>query len=80
MGINESEQLGILDIISIVNFFINIKNLNENMQQGSVQEVIRKQTADIHKHLNNQDKRITEIIERLERLENADKRNIQQDN
>lgn len=80
MGINESEQLGILDIISIVNFFISIKNLNENMQQGSVQEIIKKQTEDIHAHLNNQDKRITEIIERLERLENADKRNIQQDN
>lgn len=80
MGINESEQLGILDIISIVNFFISVKNLNENMQQGSVQEIIKKQTVDIHAHLNNQDKRITEIIERLERLENADKRNIQQDN
>lgn len=80
MGISDSEQLGILDIISIVNFFISVKNLNENMQQGSVQEIIKKQTVDIHAHLNNQDKRITEIIERLERLENADKRNIQQDN
>lgn len=80
MGINESEQLGILDIISVVNFFISIRNLNENMQQGSVQEVLRKQTDDIHKHLNNQDKRITEIIERLERLENANKRYIQQNN
>lgn len=80
MGISDSEQFGILDIISIVNFFISVKNLNENMQQGSVQEIIKKQTADIHAHLNNQDKRITEIIERLERLENADKRNIQQDN
>lgn len=71
----ESEQLSIFDIISLINFFIGIKNLNENISQGSVQEIIKKQTNDIH--LNEQDKKINEIIKRLEKFENADKRNIQ---
>ena len=79
MGINDNtnEQLSILDIISLINFFIGLKNLNENTQQGSVQEVIQKQTKDIHTHLNNQDKKIDEIIKRLEVIENANKGNIQ---
>lgn len=82
MGIenNFNNELSILDIISIVNFFISIKNLNENVSQGSVQEIIKKQTSDIHTHLNNQDKKIDEIIKRLEVIENANKGNIQQDN
>ena len=82
MGIenNFNNELSILDIISIVNFFISIKNLNENVSQGSVQEIIKKQTIDIHTHLNNQDKKIDEIIKRLEVIENANKGNIQQDN
>lgn len=82
MGIenNFNSELSILDIISIVNFFISIKNLNENVSQGSVQEIIKKQTSDIHTHLNNQDKKIDEIIKRLEVIENANKGNIQQDN
>lgn len=77
MGMKESEQLSIFDIISLINFFIGIKNLNENISQGSVQEIIKKQTNDIHIHLNEQDKKINEIIKRLEKFENADKRNIQ---
>lgn len=79
MGIenNFNNELSILDIISIVNFFISIKNLNENVSQGSVQEIIKKQTSDIHTHLNNQDKKIDEIIKRLEVIENANKGNIQ---
>lgn len=82
MGIenNFNNELSILDIISIVNFFISIKNLNENVSQGSVQEIIKKQTSDIHTHLNNQDKKIDDIIKRLEVIENANKGNIQQDN
>jgi len=82
MGIenNFNNELSILDIISIVNFFISIKNLNENVNQGSVQEIIKKQTTDIHNHLNNQDKKIDEIIKRLEVIENGNKGNIQQDN
>lgn len=77
MGMKESEQLSIFDIISLINFFIGIKNLNENISQGSVQEIIKKQTNDIHIHLNEQDEKINEIIKRLEKFENADKRNIQ---
>lgn len=68
---------GLLDVISIINFFIGIKNLQENVEQGNVQEILENHTHNIHKHLDIQDKKINEIISRLEVITNDDKRNIQ---
>lgn len=80
MGISNNNSLNnqfdVLDIISIINFFIGLKNLNENMEQGSVQQTLQDTTNDIHKHLSNQDKKIDEILNRLEMIENENKRDI----
>ena len=79
MGINNNNlnsQFDILDIISIINFFIGLKNLNENVEQGSVQQSLQNKTHDIHEHLNMQDKKIDEILNRLEMIESENKRNI----
>ena len=84
MGLNNSNnsnmQFDFLDIISIINFFIGIKNFNESIEQGSTQEVIKTKTHDIHEHLTNQDKKIDEILKRLEVIENGNKRNLREDN
>lgn len=85
MGLNNnsnniSNQFDILDIISIINFFIGLKNLNENMEQGSVQQTLQNKTHDIHEHLSNQDKKIDEILNRLEMIEIDNKRDIRKDN
>lgn len=80
MGINNNNNLNsqfdILDIISIINFFIGLKNLNDNVDQGSVQQSLQNKTHDIHEHLNSQDKKIDEILNRLEMIESENKRNI----
>lgn len=79
MGINNNNinsQFDILDIISIINFFIGLKNLNENVEQGSVQQSLQNKTHDIHEHLSMQDKKIDEILNRLEMIESENKRNI----
>lgn len=80
MGINNNNNLNsqfdILDIISIINFFIGLKNLNDNVEQGSVQQLLQNKTHDIHEHLNSQDKKIDEILNRLEMIESENKRNI----
>lgn len=80
MGINNNNnpnsQFDILDIISIINFFIGLKNLNDNVDQGSVQQSLQNKTHDIHEHLSNQDKKIDEILNRLEMIESENKRNI----
>lgn len=73
---NLNNQFDVLDIISIINFFIGLKNLNENMEQGSVQQILQDKTNDIHEHLNNQDKKIDAILNRLEMIENENKRDI----
>lgn len=80
MGINNNNNLNsqfdIIDIISIINFFIGLKNLNDNVDQGSVQQSLQNKTHDIHEHLNSQDKKIDEILNRLEMIESENKRNI----
>lgn len=80
MGINNNNNLNsqfdIIDIISIINFFIGLKNLNDNVDQGSVQQSLQNKTHDIHEHLSSQDKKIDEILNRLEMIESENKRNI----
>lgn len=79
-GNNLNNQFDILDIISIINFFIGLKNLNENVEQGSVQQALQNKTHDIHEHLSSQDKKIDEILKRLEIIESDTKRDIRKDN
>lgn len=79
-GNNLNNQFDILDIISIINFFIGLKNLNENVEQGSVQQSLQNKTHDIHEHLSSQDKKIDEILKRLEMIDNDTKRDIRKDN
>lgn len=84
MGINNSNnanmQFDFLDIISIINFFIGLRNFNETIEQGSTQDIINSKTHDIHEHLTSQDKKIDEILKRLEVIENDYKGNLREDN
>ena len=76
-------QLDFLDLISIASFVISLQNLEENMTQTDKQD-LQHDLADkadlllkeIHKHLENQDIKLDNILERLEAIENGYKRNI----
>lgn len=69
----ETRQLTILDILNVLSFFIGIENLNANLDQNDKQDLQRnlseatdKLLAEVHAHLERQDKKIDEILRRLE--------------
>ena len=65
-------QLSFLDLLTIASFAISLENLEENMTQGDKQD-LQKDLADkadlllkeIHEHLERQDKKIDDILRRL---------------
>lgn len=67
-------QLSFLDIINIASFLISLENLEENMTQSDKQD-LQKELSDkadlllkeIHQHLEQQDKKIDEILRRIDK-------------
>lgn len=65
-------QLSFIDLLSIASFAISLENLEENMTQSDKQD-LQKELSDkadlllkeIHQHLEQQDKKIDEILRRL---------------
>lgn len=65
-------QLSFLDLLTIASFAISLENLEENLTQGDKQD-LQKDLADkadlllkeIHEHLEQQDKKMDEILRRL---------------
>ena len=69
---NDNGQLDFLDILSILSFYIAILNLDLNVTQSDMVA----QTEDIHRHLEEQDRKLSEIIKTLEGMNNDCRRNI----
>ncbi len=67
-------QLSFLDLLTIASFAISLENLEENMTQSDKQD-LQKELSDkadlllkeIHQHLEQQDKKIDEILRRLDK-------------
>ena len=65
-------QLSFLDLLTIASFAISLENLEENMTQSDKQD-LQKELSDkadlllkeIHQHLEQQDKKIDEILRRI---------------
>lgn len=73
---SESRQLTFLDILNVLSFLIGVENLNANLDQNDKQDLQHDLTVtaerlltEIHSHLEAQDKKINEILSRLEELE-----------
>lgn len=64
---NKCYNQNILDAMAIVSFMISLANYEENIDQTFVQNVLNEAIADIHSHLEEQDKKLDYIIELLER-------------
>lgn len=62
----DNGQLDFLDILSIMSFYIGVLNLELNITQSDLEA----KTEDIHNHLEEQDRKLSEIIEKLEVLTN----------
>lgn len=59
------ESLGLLDILTIVGFVINLQNYGKNVDQTKLQETMNAAVSDIHEHLKEQDRNIEHILEML---------------
>ena len=64
-----------VDTINVLDFLISLQNLNENTKQTDKQEIeehfnsqLNNVLGEIQSHLENQDKKIDAILQRLEEL------------
>lgn len=62
---NDRQQFDILDILNILSFIIGIKNLNENLSQNTAGDLLSSAVNEIHAHLQEQDRKIDLILEKL---------------
>ena len=78
MGSGQNGQLTFIDLLSMMSFLIGLMNLEENLTQGDKQDLMTEfdtkasaLLSEIHNHLADQDRKLTEIIALLERRENS---------
>ena len=73
----ESQQLELLDILNIISFYIQIRNLGANLTRADKQDLMyevdnrtEKILNEINEHLKIQDYKLDKILSKLEVLEN----------
>lgn len=71
---NDNEQLGLLDIITIIGFMLNLQNYGKNVDQSKMKNAISQAVSDIHDHLQEQDRKIDSIYEMLKGEKDGSKR------
>lgn len=63
---NDNEQLSFIDLLSIMSFCIGVMNLDLNVTAEDIDNQTQTLLTEIHTHLEEQDKKINEIIRRLD--------------
>ena len=70
--IKDSENIDFLDIITLLGFYIGLENLNANLTQSDKQDLQSdlaeksdRILAEIHTHLEEQDKKLEYLMEKL---------------
>lgn len=78
----ESQQLELLDILNIISFYIQIRNLGANLTRADKQDLMyevdnrtEKILNEINEHLKIQDYKLDKILSKLEALEENEKEN-----
>ena len=78
----ESQQLELLDILNIISFYIQIRNLGANLTRADKQDLMyevdnrtEKILNEINEHLKIQDYKLDKILSKLEALEEDEKEN-----
>lgn len=82
LGSGENGEFTFLDWLSIFSLVIGLQNLDMNLTQDDKQELqndltekAERMLKEIHEHLESQDKKLTEIIIKLEELKDGGTRN-----
>lgn len=60
-----NESISLLDAMALVSFLIGLANYDENIDQSSMNKIVKQAVDDIHFHLSVQDEKICEILEKL---------------
>ena len=75
LGSGNNGEFTLIDILNILDFMLEIQNYNMNSNQNDMQSIQSKfndqisiVVNDIHKHLQEQDDKIDEILARLDNL------------
>ena len=68
---NEKEQLSFIDLLSIMSFCIGVMNLELNVTAEDIDSQTQTLLNEIHGHLELQDQKLDNLVERLEKLENG---------
>lgn len=63
---NDREQFTILDAMTIVSFMIGLANYGENVDQSAMSKTVQAAVDDIHKHLADQDEKLSKLLTKLE--------------
>ena len=78
---SENRQLTFIDLLSVLSFLIGIENLEANLDQNDKADLQHDLTVtaerllgEIHAHLETQDRKIDDIISRLEEHHESDRR------
>lgn len=78
MNFKDSNQIDLLDVLSVLSFLIGLENLGMNISQEDMQkateqldESLRQNVREIHSHLEMQDNKIDEILRRLSHEEDT---------
>ena len=79
MLVKDSNSLDLLDVLTVLGFYVGILNLDMNITQNDLQETsesldkaLRAQVNEIHAHLEEQDRLLREIKEKLEYEDNRE--------
>ena len=59
-------SLELLDILTIISFVLQVENQKNIVGLGDVQDEVNRAVSEIHAHLEEQDKKLTYIVERIE--------------
>ena len=78
LGSGSNGEFTFLDTISLISFIVGIQNLDMNITQedmqksaGQLDAVLREKVEEIHAHLEEQDRKIDEILRRLNHEEST---------
>ena len=63
---NPYEGISLLDAMAFVSFCVGLANYDENVDQSSMNKTVKQAVDDIHYHLAEQDKKLSEILDKLE--------------
>lgn len=61
----DNRKINMLDAMTILGFLIGVANYDENITQSDLQEMMKSALNDIHSHLQEQDRKINDILKML---------------